>query len=63
MTQDELQQLTLEDLNQLMRDLFAEQERRNNLIEIPREMKAKAAIFQEAGGDKADLVTIIQEGA
>ena len=53
--------LSDEDLDQLRRDVKAEQERRDNLDRIPEEIAAMAAKYREGGGDEATLTDAIKD--
>ena len=51
----DLNQLADEELDQLRRDVLAEQERRENLERIPEQIAELKAKYVEGGGDPAKL--------
>lgn len=52
-------ELTDDDLDQLRRDVTAEQERRDNLARIPEDIAVMAAKFREGGGEESALTDAI----
>ena len=52
----DLKTLTVDELDDLRRDVLTEQERRENLAAIPEQVAALAKVYREGGGDEAALV-------
>lgn len=59
MTQEQLKELSDEELTQLREDALAEITRRNDLADIPRQAEEMALRFEALGGSKSDLAQIV----
>ena len=61
MTQEQLQNLSDEELTQLREDALTEITRRNDMGEIPDQIKGLSQRYESLGGDRAELVAKINE--
>ena len=62
MTQEQLNELSDEELTQLREDVLTEITRRNDMGEIPDQIKGLSQRYEYLGGDMAELVAKINEG-
>mgnify|MGYP000718115534 CR=1 FL=1 len=61
MTQEQLKELSDEELTQLREDALAEITRRNDLADIPKQAEELALRFEALGGSKSDLAQIVND--
>ena len=61
MTQEQLKELSDEELTQLREDALTEITRRNDMGEIPEQIKGLSQRYASLGGDRAELVTKIND--
>ena len=62
MTQEQLNELSDEELTQLRGDVLTEITRRNDMGEIPDQIKGLSQRYESLGGDRSELVAKINEG-